>query len=430
MPSETVKMVGHIIDSGQLAAVLDAILEHGADYEIVDLAVGKQHADHSQVTIVVRADDEDVLVGALTSISNFGATSTEATDALTEVADRDGAFPTGFYSTTNLPTQVRIDGHWIDVALPEMDCGIRIDPDGSAHTITVLDTRTGDRMVVGYEGVRVRPERSLPSPGQPRQFSFMSSEVSSEKPQRLLVGRVAHEMRACVERGERICWVAGPALVHTGSVPAAVALVRAGFLHILFAGNALPTHDIESNIFGTSLGISQAQGVPTEHGHSHHIRAVNEVRRVGSIPAAVEQGVITGGLMHACVTYGVEYVLAGSVRDDGPLPDVITDMVEAQSAMRALVPQIGFCLVVCTMLHGIATGNLLPAYVPLVCVDINPATVTKLADRGSAQALGIVTDVGLFLKELAEELAPQELAEELSRSNLAGEMVPAADAPS
>lgn len=415
MPSETVVVSGHIIDSGRLARVLDTVLEHGGDYEIVDLAVGKTRDDESRATLVLRAGSPDGLAALLASISNFGAVAVHDRDATVVDADLAGCFPEGFYSTTNLPTQIRVGGGWLDVARPEMDCGVRLSGRG-AETVPMPEVRAGDRIVVGHTGVRVRPERSLPSPGQPRQsFGFMTSQVSSEKPQRLLVRRAAEGMEACRTRGERICWVAGPALVHTGSVPAAVALVRAGYVDMLFAGNALPAHDIEASLFGTSLGVSQEHGVPTEHGHSNHIRAINRVRRAGSITAAVRQGLISAGLMHACVSHRVDLVLAGSVRDDGPLPEVITDVMAAQAEMRRRIPQIGFCLVLCTMLHGIATGNLLPAHVPLVCVDINPATVTKLADRGSAQALGIVTDVGLFLKELAEELAPRQLAQELAQ---------------
>ncbi len=422
MPSETVSISGHIIDTGQLARVLDTILEHGADYEIAAIAVGKRKTDESKATLVVSADDDATLAGVLASVSNFGAAQVGDRDVRTVTADLDGCFPEGFYSTTNLRTQVRINDHWLDVSHPEMDCGIRIVEDGprvSPETVPMLDVRAGDPIVVGFQGVRVLPDRSLPAPGQPRQtFTFMSSQVSSEKPQRLLVQRVAAGMRACRTRGAKICWVAGPALVHTGSVPAAVALVRAGWVQMLWAGNALPAHVIEANLHGTSLGISQALGVPTEHGHSNHIRAINAVRRAGSIREAVERRVVTGGLMHACVRHGVELVLTGSVRDDGPLPDVVVDVMAAQTAMRRRVPEIGFCLVLCTMLHGIGMGNLLPADVPLVCVDINPATVTKLADRGSAQALGVVTDVGLFLTVLAEELAPVELREELGRPDL------------
>jgi lysine-ketoglutarate reductase/saccharopine dehydrogenase-like protein (TIGR00300 family) len=237
-------------------------------------------------------------------------------------------------------------------------------------------------------------------------FEFMSSAVSSEKPQALLVRQIATRMREVQVAGGRILWVGGPAIVHTGAAPAVVALVEAGYVDVIFAGNALATHDIEAALYGTSLGVDLAHGAGVPHGHEHHIRAINTIRRCGSIAAAVEQGVLTRGVMHALVVAGRKFVLVGSVRDDGPLPDVWTDVVEGQRAMRAELPGVGFCIMVATMLHSIATGNLLPASVPLVCVDINPATVTKLADRGSAQAVGIVTDIGLFLEQLARELVP------------------------
>ncbi len=419
MATERVEMSGHIIDRGLLARVLDSIVDRGGDYRIERFDVGKHTRDESRVVIDVTAPSAERLSQVLEAITSFGARAVNAQDARLEVADIAACFPPSFYSTTNLPTQVRIDGRWVDVALPEMDCGIRIEGEGDAITATtvpMLDVRVGDRIVVGHSGVRLAPgaidEAESDQPRSGDSFSFMSSDVSSEKPQRLLVQRVAGSMRQCREDGQKVLWVAGPALVHTGSVAPTVALIRAGYIDVLFAGNALPTHDIEASIHGTSLGVSQASGVPTEHGHTHHIRAINAVRRAGSIAQAVEGGVITSGIMHACVTHGVDYVLAGSVRDDGPLPDVLTDMPAAQAAMRSHIRDVGFCLVVCTMLHGIATGNLLPAHVPLVCVDINPATVTKLADRGSAQAMGIVTDVGLFVEELAQELAPDELADE------------------
>ena len=234
----------------------------------------------------------------------------------------------------------------------------------------------------------------------------MESEVSTEKPQAVLVRQVADGMREAKAAGKKVLWVGGPGVVHTGAAPAMVAMVDAGFVDVLFAGNALATHDIESSLYGTSLGVDLAMGRGVEHGHEHHIRALNTIRKEGSIRAAVDSGILTGGIMHALVTHGKEFVLVGSVRDDGPLPDVYTDVIEGQRAMRAKLTDVGFCLMVATMLHSVATGNILPASIPLVCVDINPATVTKLADRGSSQARGIVTDVGLFLEQLAVELVP------------------------
>jgi lysine-ketoglutarate reductase/saccharopine dehydrogenase-like protein (TIGR00300 family) len=234
----------------------------------------------------------------------------------------------------------------------------------------------------------------------------MESEVSSEKPQRVLVKQVADGMREAKAAGLKVLWVGGPGIVHTGAAPAMVAIVEAGFVDVMFAGNALATHDIESSLYGTSLGVDLARGRGVEHGHEHHIRAINTIRKSGSIAAAVESGVLTSGVMHALVKNGNKFVLVGSVRDDGPLPDVYTDVLAGQRAMRAELEGVGYCLMAATMLHSVATGNILPASVPLTCVDINPATVTKLADRGSAQARGIVTDVGLFIEHLARELSP------------------------
>jgi lysine-ketoglutarate reductase/saccharopine dehydrogenase-like protein (TIGR00300 family) len=323
-------------------------------------------------------------------------------------AAQDGVFPLDFYSTTNLDTQVRLDGRWVDVQQPEMDCGLLVE--GSAgsrtvRTIPVSEVLAGQEIVCGASGVRVVPVQSEIIEGA-GVFEFMNSEVSSEKPQALLVRQIAQEMRDVKAAGKKVLWVGGPAVVHTGAAPAMVALVEAGFVDVLFGGNAIATHDIESSLYGTSLGVDLSQGRGVEHGHEHHIRAINRVRAAGSIAGAVEQGVLTSGVMHALVTHGKSFVLVGSVRDDGPLPDVYTDVIEGQGAMRRHLDGVGFAIMVATMLHSVATGNLLPASIPLVCVDINPATVTKLADRGSSQARGVVTDIGLFLEQLAGELSP------------------------
>jgi lysine-ketoglutarate reductase/saccharopine dehydrogenase-like protein (TIGR00300 family) len=263
--------------------------------------------------------------------------------------------------------------------------------------------RTGDRVVVGFDGVRVTPP-SRPRGASP--FEFMASEVSSEKPKGVLVAEVATRIRRAREDGGRILAVCGPAVVHTGAAPDLARLVAAGWVDVLFAGNGFATHDIESNVLGTSLGVSVDAGTPLEHGHANHLRVINAVRRRGSIAAAVEDGYVGGGVLYECVRRGVPFVLGGSVRDDGPLPDVLTDVVAAADAMRAQLDGVAVALMLASTLHAIATGNLLPAWVETYCVDINQAVVTKLADRGSHQALGIVTDVGLFLRDLAEQLAP------------------------
>lgn len=402
--SETVEISGHLMDSGILARVLDDVLEYGGDYVIEQFDVGRSHDDESYAKIVVSASDAAELARLLMRLQGHGVNQVDPGEALVRPVDRDGVFPDDFYSTTNLETVVRVDGQWIPVDNPEMDCGLLVE-DGRVRTVPVSDVRAGDRIVCGANGVRVvLPQREHSA--NESAFEFMSSAVSSEKPQALVVRQIAERMREIKGEGQKILWVGGPAVVHTGAAPAMVALVEAGYVDVLFAGNALATHDIESALFGTSLGVDLARGAGVEHGHEHHIRAINTVRRCGSIAAAVEQGVLTSGVMHALVKAGKPFVLVGSVRDDGPLPDVYADVVEGQRAMRAELPGVGFALMVATMLHSIGTGNLLPASVPLVCVDINPATVTKLADRGSAQAVGVVTDIGLFLEQLARELVP------------------------
>ncbi|MGZ4142354.1 MAG: ornithine cyclodeaminase, nickel-pincer nucleotide-dependent [Actinomycetota bacterium] len=402
--TEVVELRGHIIDSLILPRALDEIVEAGADYTIVAFEIGKTNEDPSFARIELRAEP-DVMDRLLVRLADIGATQPDAGDAELTPSDADGVFPIAFYSTTNLPTQVRVNGTWIDVENPEMDCAIVVD-DGRARTVAMSDIRKGDRIVCGHEGIKVSPlERPRSATGQI--FSFMSSEVSSEKPQGLMVDRIADMARDVKARGRSILWVLGPAVVHTGSAEAFCALVRSGWVDVVFAGNALATHDSEAAIFGTSLGVSLAEGIPTEHGHEHHIRSINLVRRAGSFKAAVDQGVLTSGIMYHLVTHDVDYVLGGSVRDDGPMPEVITDVVETQRAMRARVPGLGMAIMVSTMLHSIATGNILPASVPIVCVDINPAAVTKLVDRGSIQSVGMVTDVGLFLRQLAGALGAE-----------------------
>jgi lysine-ketoglutarate reductase/saccharopine dehydrogenase-like protein (TIGR00300 family) len=414
MPSETITVSGHIIDSLTLPGVLDEIIDFGASYETVELRLGVRHEDESLARLRVTTDTDDELARLLDRLQHLGANPDTVEDAQIAEADVTGSFPEGFYSTTNLETEIRIDGHWVPVIHPEMDCGIVVSDEG-ARTIPMGEVSSGMRVVMAGLGIRVTP---IDRPrGENRQaFEFMSSDVSSEKPKALLVEQVAQMLRGVKEQGRRIMWVAGPAVVHTGSGPDLCALIRAGYVDAFFAGNGVAAHDIESNLFGTSLGVHLDQGIAMEHGHEHHIRAVNQVRRHGSFTAAINAGLIKGGIVYDLVSSGAEFVFGGSVRDDGPLPDVVTDMLEVQRQVRELIwgrdgdDLVGFCIVVGTMLHGIATGNCLPASVPLVCVDINQATVTKLMDRGSFQSVGIITDVGLFIRGLAERLADMESA--------------------
>jgi lysine-ketoglutarate reductase/saccharopine dehydrogenase-like protein (TIGR00300 family) len=402
--SETVEISGHLIDTGILSRVLDDIREYGGDWVIDRFDVGHEASELSSATITISNDDDEALQRLLMRLQSRGVNQVDPGEAEMSPCEVDGVFPDFFYSTTNLATRVRLGGRWVRVENPEMDCGLVVDDSGDqvrVYTLPMADVKAGMQVVCGASGLRVDVPVLTKAEGS---FGFMESDVSSEKPQAVLVRQVADGMRQAKADGQKVLWVGGPGVVHTGAAPAMVALVRAGFVDVLFAGNALATHDIESSLFGTSLGVDLAQGRGVEHGHEHHIRALNTIRKAGSIAAAVDSGVLTGGIMHALVTGGKEYVLVGSVRDDGPLPDVYTDVLDGQRAMRAKLTDVGFCLMVATMLHSVATGNILPASIPLVCVDINPATVTKLADRGSSQARGIVTDVGLFLEQLASEL--------------------------
>ncbi len=400
--SESVQVTGHLMDSGILSHILEDIREYGADYVIDGFDVGHEASDTSRATILVTAEDDEALQRLLMRLQTRGVNQIDPGEASVGVADMDGVFPDGFYSTTNLATQVRLGGRWFTVENPEMDCGLIVEGE-RVYTLPMSDVRIGMQVVTGASGIKVHVP-VIDKGGD--SFGFMESDVSSEKPQALLVRQVAESIRETKAAGKKVLWVGGPGVVHTGASQAMVAMVNADFVDVLFAGNALATHDIESSLYGTSLGVDLAMGRGVEHGHEHHIRALNTIRKEGSIKAAVDNGVLTGGIMHALVTHEKHFVLVGSVRDDGPLPDVYTDVLDGQRAMRAGLADVGFCLMVATMLHSVATGNILPASIPLVCVDINPATVTKLADRGSSQVRGIVTDVGLFLEQLAQELVP------------------------
>ena len=396
------------MDSGILSRILDDIRDYDGDYVIEKFDVGHETYDRSSARITVQAEDDASLQRLLMRLQTRGVNQVEPGEAITGVAEVDGVLPDGFYSTTNLATRVRIDGAWFDVENPEMDCGLAIDVSDlgtRVFTVPMYDVVPGMRVVLGASGIQVTPPEAE-GPGDV--FGQRESEPSSSlgRPQAVLVRQVADGMRTARADGKRLLWVAGSGVVHTGAAPAMVELIKAGFVDVLLAGNALATHDIESALYGTSLGIDLTMGQGVEHGHEHHVRALNTMRKAGSIAGAVESGLLTSGIMHALVTHEKTFVLVGSVRDDGPLPDVYTDVLEGQRAMRAEVKDVGFCLMVATMLHSIATGNILPASVPLVCVDINPAAVTKVADRGWSHARGIVTDVGLFIEQLALELIP------------------------
>ena len=322
-------------------------------------------------------------------------------DAAVAVADLDGVFPEGFCATTNFATDVHVRSAWVRVEGIEMDVGIRVTAAG-VEACPMHRVRKGDAIIVGEAGVRVHVPSAAAAEGEA--FRFMSSAASTERPKARLVAGVADAMRAARAAGGKILFVGGPAIVHSGSAPVLEKLVREGWIDVLFAGNALAAHDIEAAMYGTSLGVDLARGESVTHGHQHHLRAINRVRRAGSIAEAVHQGLVTRGVMHACITKPIPFVLAGSIRDDGPLPDVFTDAVQAADAMRELVLGVTVAIIVATTLHGVATGNMLPATVATFCVDSDSDTVIKLVDRGTQQAVGIVTDCEYFLSELARVL--------------------------
>ncbi len=412
---EEVELRGHILDSLLLPKVLDTILTHGGNYIISQIQIGQRQQDPSYCRLQVRAHSDAALRHILDEIHDHGAMSVEPDDCQVQLADMDGAFPEGFYSTTNHRTQVRLQGEWIDVEYIEMDCGIVVNlKERRAVCTPMIEIRKGDQVVVGHHGIRVHAAEVAEKRGL---FEFMSSPVSSEKPKGVTVREIARAMRQARSTGQRILAVLGPALVHTGGVEHLCELIRMGYINLLFAGNALATHDIEQAFFGTSLGVSMDQGLPADEGHEHHLRSINRIRRCGSIRQAVEKGVLKTGIMYHCIKHNVPFVLGGSIRDDGPLPDVVTDTVQAQAEMRKQIREgVGFCLMMATALHSIATGNILPASVKVACVDINPATVTKLMDRGSIQTVGVVSDAEPFLRELVQELKQSESSTKASSS--------------
>ena len=390
---------GHIIDSMMLPQIMDLVMDIGGNFTIEELKVGQHKTDTSLCRMEVVASTPEMLDRIVRQARALGATVESEQPVHLEKVTKEGVFPEGFYSTSNLPMEVLLNGRWVQVENIEMDCAIAVDTkEGRARCIVFQGAMPGMDIVVGHQGVRVTPlERSR----QTEIFTFMASEVSAEKPKKVLIGAIAEEMKQIRKADGRIVVVAGPAVVHTGAGRYLSRLNQLGYVQVLFAGNALAVHDVESALFGTALGVNVESGLAIEHGHEHHMRAINRVRAAGGLRQMVESGQLTSGVMKSAIEHGVEIVLAGSVRDDGPLPDVITDMVEAQQRMRASLHGVRMAIMLSTMLHSIATGNMLPAGVRTVCVDINPAVVTKLADRGSWQSVGLVTDVESFLRELA-----------------------------
>ena len=396
MNKRTIELSGHIIDSLTLTKTMGIIMDNGGEFDILEIDVGRKKTDESHAKIEVSADSPELLESILDELSVLGASIDDIKEVNLVASTKDKVALEGFYSSSNHTTHIFYGGDWIPVEEIEMDCLVVVDEEEKrAFVKPIADVKAGDKIVVGLDGVRVTPPQR--SREEQQVFEFMNSDVSSEKPLMNLINSIASEMKEIKAKGGKIGIVGGPAIVHTGSGKYLASLVKEGYIDVIMAGNALATHDIESNLFGTSLGIEVETGKIVAHGHTHHMRAINRINKSGSIKEAVEDGTLTGGIMYECVKNDVPFVLAGSIRDDGPLPDVITDTAEAQKIMRHYAQEVDMVIMIATMLHSIATGNLLPSRVKSICVDINPSTVTKLSDRGSAQVVGIVTDIGTFL---------------------------------
>lgn len=397
----TFQAKGHLIDSGLLSDALEAVQAAGATYRVVRLDIGTHRWDESYLELEVTAPGSQTFERLRADLMSLGLSETDTQDAVLAMVDLDGTAPEGFYSSTNLATEVRLQGEWVPVHDQRMDATLVVDGK-HVRCVKLRDLVRGQRLVVGFGGIRVTPNTSRKL--QEGKFGFMQGGASSERRLAAQVAEVVREWRRIRAEGRKVILVAGPVVVHVGAAPVLAAILRAGLVDGLLSGNALAVHDIESALYGTSLGIDLATGTAAVHGHMHHMRAINTIRRAGSIPAAVEQGILKVGVMHACVTAKVPFCLAGSIRDDGPLPDTQMDLIRAQAEYAHILRNAGLVVILSSMLHGIGTGNMIPADVLTVCVDIHPAVVQKLSDRGSAQSQGIVTDVGAFLGAVADQL--------------------------
>ncbi|UTF54912.1 TIGR00300 family protein [Natronosalvus rutilus] len=411
--SRTVELEGHIIDSGTMARCFGAVMDLGGEFDVEAFEVGRHKHAESYCRMAVSAESEADLRAILHELNQNGATVADPRDATLEAAPADQVVPIDFYSTTNHPTEVRVDGEWIPVENVEMDCALVVSRAEDEADEVRVRTRVlnaieeSDLVVTGETGIRVDPpERPR---GKGSAFGFMQGGVSSERPSKSLIEEIADEMRDVAESDGNVLVVCGPAIVHAGGREALADLVREGYIDALSAGNGFAVHDIERDLYGTSLGVDTETLEHPRKGHKHHIYTISEIGRAGGIEAAVDAGIVDSGVMYECVANDVPYVLAGSIRDDGPLPDTITDSIEAQDAIREQAQQADLVLMLSTLLHSVAVGNCLPSTTKTVCVDINPATVTQLLDRGSAQAIGMVTDIGTFLPMLAEELLEDEV---------------------
>ncbi|MCC7497867.1 MAG: TIGR00300 family protein [Bryobacterales bacterium] len=397
---EVVEAEGHLIDSHIMERIFDTVVECDGRFEVEHFHIGRTNSEPSRLRLRIEAADSEQMAKMMSALLGLGCSPVDSSDAELMTIGRDRCAPVDFYSTTNHRTLVRLGGKWIPAENQRMDALLVAEGDRIICK-KLRDLVAGDRVVVGMRGIRVVPE----SKERDRlSFAFMSNGISSERQVETAVRQTAALIRQTISQGQRVVVVAGPVVVHTGGAAALASLIRNGFVHALLAGNALGVHDVESALLGTSLGIRQSDGRQAEHGHRNHMRAINAIYHEGGIRQAVESGRLASGVLYECVRNNVPFVLAGSLRDDGPLPDTITDMNQAQDAYAGQLREAGLVLCLGSMLHSIAVGNMSPSWVKIVCVDINPAVATKVSDRGTGQAIGVVTDVGMFLDLLAEQL--------------------------
>ncbi|HEX4277271.1 MAG TPA: TIGR00300 family protein [Bryobacteraceae bacterium] len=402
---EVVEAEGHLIDSHVMEQIFDKVVESSGRFEVEQFRIGRTNGEPSYLRLRVETPTRQQMDHVLAQLLAIGCSPAETEDAVLGLVERDRCAPEDFYSTSNHRTSVRIHGEFVEVKNQRMDAMIVVTGADTAAPEAfcrrLRDLKTGDMVVIGMRGIRVTPEAKE---RDRLAFAFMSNEISSERQVETAVRQTAALARQTKEQGKTIVAVAGPVVVHTGGVPGLSRLIRGHWVDAVLSGNALGVHDIESALLGTSLGIRLADGRQAEHGHRNHMRAINAVYHAGGIKGAVESGRLKSGVMYECVKNNVPFVLAGSLRDDGPLPETITDMNAAQDAYAAILKSAGLVICLGSMLHSIATGNMLPSWVKIVCVDINPAVATKVSDRGTGQAVGVVTDVGLFLELLSQEL--------------------------
>ncbi|MEO0406118.1 MAG: TIGR00300 family protein [Cyanobacteria bacterium P01_A01_bin.135] len=403
--SRTVRLEGHLLDSGLINRALDQVIKGGGSFQVLNFDLGNQRQDTSTANIRISAPSHLVMEEIMSQLIDMGAiAAADASEAELETVTKAGVAPDDFYVTTIYPTEVLMGGSWRRVTGQRMDAAIVVPDVGQPYCSLLRDLKTGDRVVVGVEGLRTVRKPESREKRSSEEFSFMGSGVSSERRVELVVEQIAWDLRRIRDQGGKVVVTAGPVVIHTGGASHLAKLIRDNYIQVLLGGNAIAVHDIEQSMMGTSLGMDMKRGVSVHGGHRHHLKAINTIRRCGSIAAAVEQGMLTSGVMYECVRNGAEFSLAGSIRDDGPLPDTEMDLIKAQSEYARLIDGADMILMLSTMLHSIGTGNMTPAGVKMVCVDINPAVVTKLSDRGSVESVGVVTDVGLFLSLLVQQL--------------------------